>query len=252
MYVILKKNGFIKKEWDYEKREHNEISMPFDLEFFKYWRSTIEIVEPVALENIVNIIKNADEDVITLFQMLIQCNFSAFVDEVEKDFKPDKDLNAIVIKRHTSVKEYKKHKDIDFTDNFICSGRYTNPRQDKHSDHVDFYCALDFTPWYKLKHLPLVIDKNTNITYYDKNYNLVNEIEAETDISVSDFFCALFDELCFFGSPGRRDGEMEELKKRAKEVEDGTAELIPWEEVIEKLEKKIESREQDEEESGTD
>lgn len=204
----------------------------FDVGFFQYWRSTLEIEGTVTLADLIKIIST---DELVFLEMLTQCSISEFIREMDDSTEEDYELASIEVGKYYEANEYDDFSSINEV--VRCSGRYKEPRVSEHDpNHVDELCAIEFCHWNALKNLPLTLDLSATLTI-DMDYKKAKTYEAS--ITVSDFFNGLFDEICFFGSPSRRDDEVEELQRRMKEIEDGTAELIPWEEVKDRLKDKI-------------
>jgi len=65
-------------------------------------------------------------------------------------------------------------------------------------------------------------------------------LTADYSFSLLQILKGIFWELSFHGSPKSRDEQMEKLKKQMDEIERGEAKLIPWEEVKQRLEEKLE------------
>lgn len=119
------------------------------------------------------------------------------------------------------------------------------------AQHCDCY-AIEFTPWQKMLDLPIRMKDHFYITetVWKKNKNkkkknwlkdtsgkpssifrtldreLVNRSnradkgrKVRTEMTLQEFFKGLFNELCFFGSPERRDAESGVLKERIDDVE---------------------------------
>ena len=100
--------------------------------------------------------------------------------------------------------------------------------------------ALDFSPVDTLSELPVRL--NRTIKIYDETNKKVSYpppilIEAEKEFRLADILRGVFWELSFHGSPSSRDERSEELDQRMDEIEKGTAKLIPWEEVKERMDK---------------
>lgn len=230
--VKLKKDGFFARKQNAEGIWEDS-KVEFDVGFFQYWRSILEIEGAVTLADLINIINTDD---IVFLEMLTQSSISEFIREMNEEVEDnDSQLVSIEVRKYYEANEYDDFSTIN--EAITCSGRYKEPRISEHDpSHTDERCAIEFCHWSTLKDLPLVLDLNATLTV-DMDYKAAKTYEST--ITVGDFFTGLFDEICFFGSPERRDGEMEELNRRIKEVEDGTAELIPWEEVRDRLEEKL-------------
>lgn len=190
--IILKKDGFYK----------NSNIVNFDFNFFINWESLIEI-EEVNLNNIINIITE-DSKAFKMLERLTSSNIYSYLKEIKKDIDNCKHEYILIEKNYILV-----NKDLDCTNS--CSG-YINGEA----------CALEFEKWNNIKNLPI------KINYFGKFSNGTKDIEINSIFSVSDFFNALFGEICFFKTPNVRDDELNNLKNIIKGIEDGTVKTHPW------------------------
>lgn len=108
--------------------------------------------------------------------------------------------------------------------------------------------AIEFIPWQKMLHLPITIQKYFYITetvwkkvkpkkleidvvgsknkfsfgWSDKEFvdkKRLKEKKITTRLTMQEFFNGLFNEICFFGSPVKREEESNTLKERMDEVD---------------------------------
>ena len=93
--------------------------------------------------------------------------------------------------------------------------------------HISY--AIEFTPLYKIKHVPIRLNKEFIIReeIYSEDEELIS-VHGEKEFSVFDFFGAILSELTFAGTPEERD------KK--------------WDNIIDEFKKDKERREEDKEE----
>ena len=77
--------------------------------------------------------------------------------------------------------------------------------------------AIEFTPLYRLKHLPLRLDTSFVIKDQDKKEVLV---EGEKEFSVFEVFGAILSEISFCGLPDDRDEKWQDIVDRVEELED--------------------------------
>lgn len=223
--IKLDKNGFfISKRKDAEE-SFTDVRIDFDVGFFQYWRSSIEIVGIVTLADLVKIINT---DGLISLERLTQCSISPFIKEISEEISDDIDLECIEIRKHYEASDYGSFSEIHGV--VQCSGKFKVPLVNEHCPgHVNEYCAIEFCHWGSLKNLPIIINPKAELFIED----FKKQGEYGVTLTAADFFNGLFDELCFFGSPTYRDGKSDELKEIVKGVEDGTIKTIPWEEIKE-------------------
>lgn len=107
--------------------------------------------------------------------------------------------------------------------------------------------ALDLTPLNNMAHLPVRINNNLDVLDERKteqdNFQFGNVLVKVTkDFSLFEFLYAIFYELSFHGGPQSRNKAKEDLLVNVKSIEDGTADLIPWDVVRERLDKAIKQK----------
>ena len=96
--------------------------------------------------------------------------------------------------------------------------------------------AIELTPLYALRHLPLRIDPvmtvRPSLTRESRHTPL--DIPAP-DVTLLQLIHALFWELSFFGIPEERDATRDELRQQVKRIEAGEERLIPFEDIRKEL-----------------
>lgn len=104
--------------------------------------------------------------------------------------------------------------------------------------------ALDLTPLNNIAHLPIKI--NNNMVLYDERKTSDDKFqfgkvlfEAKKDFSLFELLYGIFYELTFHGGPKKRDEAKNNLLVSIKEIEDGTAELVPWDVVKKNLKERL-------------
>ncbi|MBI3301933.1 MAG: hypothetical protein HYZ72_07635 [Deltaproteobacteria bacterium] len=101
--------------------------------------------------------------------------------------------------------------------------------QGKDYSHCNQY-ALEMTPLYELRHLPLRIDPTMAVACTAETGKEPLEIPAP-GVTLLQLIYSLFWELSFFGTPGERDAKREELQETARRIEAGEEKLTPWEDI---------------------
>ena len=103
--------------------------------------------------------------------------------------------------------------------------------------------AIEGSPLNTLSELPVKLNGVVQITD-ETNRNLPYPrpviIEAEKKFRLSDILYGIFWELSFLGGPDDRDEFNEELNRRIEESVSGAAKTYSWEEVKERITKKLE------------
>lgn len=97
--------------------------------------------------------------------------------------------------------------------------------------------ALEFSPVYELADYSIKIRDEIQISDWDKFENN-SIIKGKPNVKLIDALYGILWELSFLGSPKERDEKKEDLDQRVKRLEDGTEELLDFEEVKVRLKEK--------------
>ena len=92
--------------------------------------------------------------------------------------------------------------------------------------------ALDFEKWNNIKNLPIKLNHVGKINIFRDD---IEKIEIESIFTVSDFFNALFGEICFFGTPEERKNQLNKLEDTIDGIENGTIKTYPWKDIKDKI-----------------
>jgi len=106
--------------------------------------------------------------------------------------------------------------------------------------------GIDFTPLYELKNCKIVLAREVEISdeqraSFDKDNYPTVIAKTHKEFTLFEILHGLFWELSFHGSPKNRQEKLEEIQESIRQIDSGEAETIPWEEVKEKLQKKLDS-----------
>lgn len=239
----LTKKGFYGKVYDFESRSSREGLINMDFDFLSFWNVVLTIDEDVLFEDVINILKEAQEkDTLVVIEMITQSSVEPFLKETDNKAEANSDLSHLEISKHYEIKDYRDQKVSEWTESVRCSGVYKEPKKCSETGHVDTCCSVGFTSWAELMKLPIKLAPTAEIQKWHKDPKITTEYTVETFYTMGDFFLGLFDELCFDGSPAGREERKEELMETLRGIEDGTVELIPWDDVKESLEEKIKDK----------
>ena len=206
----------------------------------------VELAENFTLGDLCQMILDFDEMDIETFSALLQCPLEPFIEEclmlsdgIENHWS---DLHHIRLSwscEYDSLTETRwppstslwLHVDAigEIWDDYKAGGQFYEEGKD-YTDCNRY--AIEMTPLYKLRHLPIRIDPIMTIcpspTQDERNEPL--EIPAP-DVTLLQFVYHLFWEFSFFGTPEERDAESEELHELRRRIEAGEEKLIPLEEI---------------------
>lgn len=207
--IYLTKNGFRKSEWNGEIRQYEDVPIKSIL---RELRGACQIEEGVTLADIFAAVEQSEPLCVVLGEWA-WCNCAAFHKEIKRP-STGTALKWIEISQTAEI-----DKDGEFQFGLDVSGR----------DDSDTTWAIDFTPVNDLRDLPVKL-ANT-FTLWDWRTDEPEKQKLKVDCySLLDVLGELYFEVSFHGSPEDRNERGNELAEIVKEVEDGTAKLVPWEE----------------------
>ncbi|MBI3015834.1 MAG: hypothetical protein HYY65_12450 [Candidatus Tectomicrobia bacterium] len=210
----------------------------------------VEIAEDFTLGDLCRIIDHFEEMDRETFSALLQCPLEPFLEEClrprDAGTEPGSDLHYIRLfweceydlrteTRWPPVTSLWLHVDGvgDIWEDHQPGGRFYEEGRD--CSQCNRY-AVEMTPLYALRHLPLRIDPvmtvRPSLTLESRHTPL--DIPAP-DVTLLQLIHALFWELSFFGTPEERDATRDELRQQVKRIDAGEERLIPLEEFRKKL-----------------
>ena len=167
---------------------------------------------------------------------LAGCNFEPFYKELKSEMVLLKPEDIDHLNKIDYIKVYRNLELEDdglLTESIHVSGIGKDGDSDKY--------AIGFSPLYSIKNLKIVISDNFEI---NKLYSMDPPIfKAKKPINLLEIIWAILWEISFHGVPEDRDEFIEELGRRVESIKDGTAELIPHEEVMKRLKDTLEEKE---------
>jgi len=249
--VITPDKVFI-RVWNGEKKKYQRrIIKPKNLPFYCW--------EPVSFEGDVSLgrLFSLIEANRRKWEILLCENLEPFLEEAQKPAtKKEDDPEALAFLElywgaETTI--YKGKSDFSLWPSFHGVGYATEDdkyEMYKKGDRVTY--AIEFTPVNELIHLPVKLDEKvkvlrTDLDTFEATKNIDNE---ETELgdkafTLLELLKGIFWEITFLGSPEHRDEEMTSMREAVDDIKSGKVETIPWEEAMEKIEKKVEKKKKD-------
>lgn len=254
--VILRKDGLWVEEWDRSKKRSHIFRLPEipSDAILMAWNDGLEIQGTVRLRDVVKYLMQPLNHTMTrMISRLTGANLSEYFAALKKDDLEnvskkehkvdDAKLVAIEVYKYFELSNADDVKRWDFDWKGLSAHGISAP--DKEGNHV---WAIEFTPWEELMHLPLRLRTEASIekiTYakqaprrvgfvkkgsktispgtgwiQDKRIVKRESFPVEVSYTLGEFFTGLFDELCFFWTPVKRQEEQEELLRRSNEVDE--------------------------------
>lgn len=261
--LILKKDGFYLREWNSEKRDYDPDELLDDGRWLLEWTEHLAEIEPgVTLGHLFGILAKLSEGERALFSSLAEAaNIGLYIEEAAKPAKRRSDIDYIQIYRHAEIDWYKREGLPNFECDVMASGRCENDPVRYALDGLPvneiLHCELRLEPtmrfWdnrndydekgkYKVvAHVP-PFDKQPDDPDFDPNvYPTVNGKvctctvccgeQFETSYKLGEVMWAVFDDICFHGSPEGRDAFFGDLLQRVDECQEalrtGKVEILP-------------------------
>lgn len=253
--VRLTKKGLILQEWDGEKRQYDQVHL-HGLEIIQSWHDGVDIDPDVTLGDLIENTLN-DDGVMTFVEMVTRSNIRGYVPSMYESLPEEAEehtLTAIELYSYAELDNYDS--DVKFPTLVVnrgCHGYSDKGWKDPNfpESKENHTWAIEFTPWAKLRDLPIRIKMEATLTtnkWVSKGKprplfkgipdlgvsNRMLESWESTDVTIDqwtfgDVMQTLFDELCFCGGPIQAKKMMDDLKGRIEEIKDGKAELVPLE-----------------------
>lgn len=212
MKVHISPIGFQALEWDSEIRQYVEKSQPT---FLTRLRDACHINSDTTLGDIFSAVER-DRPLAAFMAAYSWCDVKAFHAEAKRPCLTPSDLHFIEISKH-----FEWGDGGDAGETISVSGISLD------KDGTIIHWGIDFIPVNELVHLPVRLKPTIDIR---KNMETVGEDNCT--FSLLEVIGEIYWEISFFGSPDQRDDLARELQDAIREIDDGTAELIPIEDVL--------------------
>lgn len=237
----MKGGKLVASRWDRENKEVEEIDASNYLLY--HFNDELELEEGVTFRDLMLLVRPHCDVLSPIVTKQSDTLQKILAEGLDKKAKQPKSLEYVEISWRASVDKYGKNNAADFH-KWVSFDGIGKPEDGEHmrdwpADKPVTY-ALDFTPTYELADLPLKLNKK--VVIYDERNGMANApvlFEAEDSFTLYDVLLGAFWELSFHGDPDSRNERLGELSKTIEEIDNGTAELVPWEEVKERLDKRL-------------
>lgn len=208
--VRITKEGLKSFKWDSTIREYVEEEVE---SYIPKLRNSCRLDLGVTLGDIFNAVEQ-HSDLKAFIGMYSWCNMDAFHKEAKHSPLHKSNLEYLEISRY--------FEDGSTWDHFTGFGKPEKPE-----DGTELICyGIGFTPASEMVHLEVRLNPKCSI---QKDYKEVDTTEAW--YSLLEVLDAVYWEISFYGNPEDRDQKGAELQEMVKEIKDGTAKTVPWEEI---------------------
>lgn len=228
--TIITKNGLKIGKWipKTQSYEYEITKYPFQC-----IRDTVDIEPDVTLGDIFRMVE-ADEILTNFIACYSYCGWIGEFHEAAKEPLTKEDSGEVValeISHVLEVHDYdgKFPTSIEYWQNFSGVGR-------DGGEHP-FY-SVSYTPVNELVHLPVMLNKKVKCM---RNWT-EKLLEGEKEFSLLEVLDCIYYDISFHGGPKDNATFIEELDEQIKDIDEGRAELIPFEDVLAELNAKSEER----------
>lgn len=219
--VVFEHDSLDSYDWDSEQKA--KVKVPFRLSDL---RCRVKISPGVTLGEIFKSVDRHPE----LKQVIAAYAWCGSIDEFHAEaLKPRPEEQAeeskdrivkLIVKQYAQLSDENEHKDFNIITEFCGSG----PNKERWS--------VSCTPMNELAHLPVEIDETFTI---ERNWK-EEILSIQKSLNLLEFLDAIYWDISFHGSPEDNARFVEELQQQIKEIDNGTAKLIPFEEVMKDFE----------------
>jgi hypothetical protein len=208
-------------------------------DLLRFWSFQLEGVdEDVTLGDLLDLLREVED--IDSLSGFFACDIEEFLDEAAlPSVKPLEDVRYLEVYNMADLDGYvpgKRRKGGRFTPPYFISrgfhgwGSWSTEHAPEGAQ-TEGGLAIEFCPLNDLVHVPLRY--NPRIEFRDDNHDVA--FETEITITFGEFVFAVLWEIGFLGSPGDRNEQRGEIEARVAEIEAGTVDLIPFEDVVDLL-----------------
>lgn len=226
--------------WDRKNKKYKRVAISPKTLYRHTWR--IVTLDRVTLERLFSIV----ESNIDMWELLLCENIRPFLQEAQQPLTED-----IAELKHLEIFWDAEVNVVDGCRDFTFSPTLMGLMEDSVTgEEIDM--GVEFTPVNNLMKYEIRLRPQVEVVVVDYDgfkqtgewQQLDNIALGERPFTVLEVFKAVFEEISFWGNPTERDKWLGTIKERILEVQEGTAKLIPWEDVKKKIDKKIEEAKQ--------
>ena len=244
--VILKKDGLWTSEWDGKKKKHVVQKLDTTTHIFlTAWYSRIEIKGKVTLKDLARYLKTLDPLVLDFVGKLCNANLEEYLrDELlvpKRDPDRKSKLTAIEVYKYYELSNYDDLKSFSMQDHTVSAHGIGEKWEQGEGNSY----AIEFTPWCYMMNLPLTMKETVVLSRHrwkkqkpkrmgfkkkgsssferglswvsDRTTDGYENEDVHVTYTLGEFLYGLFNELCFFWDPARRDEKEKELLDRYEE-----------------------------------
>lgn len=210
--VILDRDGFQLQYWD--EKIYKTIAMDLE-EFFCYWNREIIIQNDVVLSDLTKQLVKLSPEKIKLIEQLAEIShLNDFIQECNKFSAVEGEEDKSTLER------IEIYKDVGFE--IFEKKRVLLYHHSAYGVAIDgTVYGISFTSMQRLKNLKLVLKTENDINEIDlddpKSAYEKLIVQSNVTFTLGEFLYGLFDEICFHGSPERRDQRLQELENTVEE-----------------------------------
>jgi hypothetical protein len=238
MTVFFNKAGLFYEKWNGDKQKYIRRRVK-KLSVWSHLRDACEIEDGVTLLDIFRIVDQYKALKMFIAQYSWCGAIDAFHAQAEEpdlsgeEEDPDEKMTHLEIYWHADYSKFTKDPAyIELSPSFHGVGPALGKNAEHSSDGIMRW-AIDFSPMYKLADLPVKLDKTVEF-FKPKDYKVGRKpiVAGERCFSLQDVLDAIYWEISFHGDPQDKREKLGELMERVDSIKDGTAKLIPADEIF--------------------
>jgi len=238
--IKITKDDFLVSTWNGEIREY-EKSIPDDDRILALLSNSCEIDDGVTLKDIFVIVERYPS-LVSFMGDYSKCfhinDFHQTAKEPQAEDTSDSEyvIDYLEIYKSWHVNKYKGKISFSINEEFHGIGHYIK-ETDHHNIGDKERISVSYSPMNEIVHYEVKLNPNVSIfkPFDPKNYKQSDErvlIEGETYFTLLEVLNAIYYDISFVGGPEDKEDFLEEMKERVDDIKDGTAELIPMDDVF--------------------
>ena len=242
--VKITKDDFIVSKWNGEIREYEQ-SIPEDEYIHCLLSESCEIDTGVTLKDIFSIVERYPS-LVSFISKYSSCyhidDFHKTINDPLIEDKEEDGCNYVIdyleVYKRWHVSEYKKEISFSINEDFHGIGHYIKDSKDGYSKKGDKTpISVSYSPMNELANYEVKLNHHVEV-YKPFNHKKPNShqervlIEGQVYFTLLEVLNAIYYDISFMGGPEDNKEFLEELNERVEEIDNGTAKLIPMDEIL--------------------
>lgn len=240
--IKITKDDFVVSTWNGEIREYEE-SIPDDDHILALLSDSCEIDSGVTLKDIFAIVERYPS-LVSFIRDYSKCFHIDEFHEAAKEPQVEKEefdhiIDYLEVYKFWHVNEYKKKISFSINEEFHGIGHYIKDTEHRKAGDAERF-SMSYSPMNEIAHYEVRLNSNVSL-YSPYNHKAPKRseerllIEGETYFTLLEVLNAIYYDISFVGGPEDNKAFLEKMRERVDEIKDGTAELIPMDELFDDI-----------------